>query len=138
MNHLIQRGCLEKIRHSSCAGGQREISPLGLESKSHPHRFQHRQGLALVVARVLFIWTESVMNVESKPYNLDIPKGPEHSSKKVTRSKMPKGATCFAVDSGLALSSKKLLFSGKRQGYRMKRKEDATNYFVRQVQIKKV
>ena len=68
-------------------------------------------------------------------YNLDIPKGPEHSSKKVARSKMPKGATCFTVDSGSALSSKKHLFSGKRQGYRMKRKEDATNYFARIIKV---
>ncbi len=64
-----------------------------------------------------------------------MPKGPEHSSKKVTGSKMPKGATCFTVDSGSALSSKKLLFSGKGQGYRMKRKEDATNYFVRHLKV---
>jgi len=51
--------------------------------------------------------------------------------KKVTRSQMPQGSTCFTVDSGSALSGKKLLFSGKRQGYSMKEKEDATNCFAR-------
>jgi hypothetical protein len=53
---------------------------------------------------------------------------------------MPMGATCFTVDLGSALSSKKLLFSGKGQGYGMKRKEDATTRFVRHlnVQYKKV
>ena len=99
--------------------------------KSHPHRFQHRQGLALVVARVLFIWTEPVMNLEWKPLHSGYTQRSEAFFKKVSRSKMPKGSTCCTVDSGSALSSKKLLFLGKGQGYRMKGKEDTTNCYAR-------
>jgi hypothetical protein len=62
-------------------------------------------------------------------------KGPALFSKKVNGSKMPIGATCFTVDLGSALSSKKLLFSGKGQDYRMKRKEDAANYSVRHLKV---